>query len=847
MDRGSSPVRHRLLLLLVALLGVGLVAPPAGSAPPETAEPERPPVDPGRASSPRRYAERARIYDDLEADMARRRDAERVAAIVLFTRPVEEDDVASHRAAHGDFPLKARWTVVNGYSAELTRGQIEALARRSDVVQIEAERAVSASMATARRAYGVDKAVTDFGVTGDGDGAARSYGARDVGTCVIDTGIDAGHADLDQGQVVAWRDEVAQRSTPYDDHGPGPHVAGILGGQGDANAGYRGVAPGSTLVGVKALDAAGRGTSTAIISGVDFCVANRATHNIRVLNMSLGSAGSSDGTDAMSVAVGNAFDNGLLPVVAAGNAGSATSTVGSPGAAAKAVTVCSLADPGEQGFFLSWFSSRGPTADGRAKPDLCAPGHRIAAPAANSRTGYVIMSGTSMAAPFVAGVVALMVDADGGQTPAQLRDNLLATAEDRMAPGVDVDTGAGRLRAYEAVKRAGGLSGNGPEVPDRHLTGSPSLAAGTTDVWQLEVTSTAHPVALTLIVPGASASRDFELNLLDPSGTRVAQSQTADRQETIGLTPATTGVYTAEVRSVVGGGEYHLDLSYEGAPPARPSAEPAPPPPAPGPGTYEDDNPVVAYTGSWSSTIPFSADSGGSTRYTYAAGGSAELRFSGTAVQWVARRQPNAGISDVLVDGVKMASVDLYNPSTQYKQVVFERTGLAPGEHTIRIVRTGTKNPAATYTFQFLDAFVVRDLPPAPGPGTYEEENPAVAYRGSWRSTIPFFADSGGSTRYTDSAGGSAELRFSGTAVQWVARRQPNAGISDVLVDGVKVASVDLYNPSTQYKQVVFERTGLPPGEHTIRVVRTGTKNAAATYTFQFLDAFVVGNTTAGS
>ncbi len=94
-------------------------------------------------------------------------------------------------------------------------------------------------------------------------------------------------------------------------------------------------------------------------------------------------------------------------------------------------------------------------------------------------------------------------------------------------------------------------------------------------------------------------------------------------------------------------------------------------------------------------------------RYTVAAGGSAELRFSGTAVRWVARRQANAGISDVYLDGVKVASVDLYSPTHQYKQVVFDRTGLAPGEHTIRIVRTGTKNALATGTLQFLDAFVV--------------------------------------------------------------------------------------------------------------------------------------------
>ncbi|MDP9070291.1 MAG: S8 family serine peptidase, partial [Actinomycetota bacterium] len=544
----------------VAFLATVTTAAPVRGAPPESGGGGRGPDGPGRSSSRWRDADRDRIYDDLEADLARRGDDERVPAIVVFTTPVSDEDVARHRRDHGDFRLKARFATVNGYSAELTKGQLNALARRSDVVHIEAEARVKASMSTARASYGVDKAVADFGVSGDGDGNSRSYGPADVATCVIDTGIDAGHVDLDQGQVVGWKDYVNDKASAYDDNGHGTHVAGIVAGQGDANAAFRGVAPGGALVGVKALDSAGSGTSTDIISAVDFCVANRDALNIRIVNMSLGSDGSSDGTDAMSLAASNAFDQGILPVVAAGNAGPAASTIGSPGAGAKALTVCSMADTGERGFFVSSFSSRGTTEDGRTKPDLCAPGHRITAPGANSGTGYVSYSGTSMATPFVAGVAALMLDANAAQTPAELKDGLVATAEDRTATGIDSDTGGGRLRAYDALKRASGLSGNGPDAPDGHLSGTQSLAGtGASDSWNLDVTSAAHPIALTLIVPGASATRDFELNLYDPAGTRVAQSQTPDRQETIGAKPTATGLYRAEVKSVTGSGEYQLD------------------------------------------------------------------------------------------------------------------------------------------------------------------------------------------------------------------------------------------------------------------------------------------------
>jgi len=370
---------------VLASLGVALLAVPADAVRhDEGPPPGRGPEVAGVASSPYRDRDRDRIYDDLEGAMGARGDAERLAAIVVLTHPVSDEDLRRFRAEHGEFPVKARWSVLDGFAAELTKGQITSMARRPNVVHIEPEVAVQATMGTARSRYGVDKAVSDFGVNGDRDGAPKSFSATDVVSCVLDTGIHAAHADLDQGQVIAWKDYVGGRTARYDDNGHGTHVAGILAGQGDASSTYRGVAFGAALVGVKVLDSAGGGTSTGIINGIDFCVANKATYNVKVLNMSLGTSGSSDGTDAMSVATNNAFDKGILPVVAAGNSGPAAYTVGSPGAAAKALTVCSLADSGERGFFTSAFSGRGPTADGRTKPDVCGPGHAITAPAAGT-------------------------------------------------------------------------------------------------------------------------------------------------------------------------------------------------------------------------------------------------------------------------------------------------------------------------------------------------------------------------------------------------------------------------------------------------------------------------------
>ena len=502
-----------------------------------------------------------RIDDDLEQRLG---DQSRpVPVIVRFDR---RPDVAALRRR--GVAVHASWRMIDAAAALATQAQIHALARDPHVVEIEPDRPVHIAMSTARRYEGVDKAVTDFNVNGDGNGNRKSFTNADVVACIVDTGVDASHVDLDQGQVIGWKDYVNARTTPYDDNGHGTHVAGILAGQGDGDWTLRGVAYGAALVAVKALASNGTGSTSTIISAVNFCITNKTKYHIRVLSMSLGSSGSSDGTDALSAAVNAASDAGIVPVVAAGNDGPASGTIGSPAAAAKAITVCSLADPGENGFSISPFSSRGPTADGRIKPDVCAPGTNITSVKAGSSTGYVTYSGTSMATPFVAGVAALMLDANPSLTPAQVKAKLTATAENWVTPGADIETGAGRLQAYEAVEGAGGFTGNGPLVPKHYPTGSQTLrSVNGRDTWRLSVTSTSYPIALTLVVPGTTSTRDFDVYLYAPSGSLMASGTSSARQDTAAYRPTSTGTYTVAVYSYAGTGTYTLDLSYGGSAP----------------------------------------------------------------------------------------------------------------------------------------------------------------------------------------------------------------------------------------------------------------------------------------
>jgi serine protease AprX len=467
--------------------------------------------------------------------------------------------------------------VIPAFTTRLGPAGVRALAAHPHVVSIEEDAQVLAFNDSAQDAFGVAKARLDApGLDGDGDGDARRYSPRDLVAAVIDTGIDPNHLDLDGGKVLAFADLVNGRTTAYDDNGHGSHVAGTIAGDGDARTDkrHRGVAPAAALVGVKVLDSAGSGATSDIVAGLDWVVANKDLHGIEVVNLSLGSQGCYDGTDASSRAVDAAAAAGLVVTVSAGNAGPGLCTIGSPGVAAGALTVGAMADTGANGFKQAHFSSRGPTADGRIKPDVSAPGVAVTSPRAGTSSDYRVMSGTSMAAPFVAGVALLMRDAAPSLTPDQVKTALRATAVDWGVPGADNDYGAGRLDAYAALAGSGaaGLSAP-PDVP-RHAAVHGSLAGtGARVDHPVEVTDARFPIAATLVHPGLTTATgstpDFDLVLLDPTGTAVATAQTNRPQDELGYTPTTTGGYVLRVTSYSGSGDYVLDLS-AGTEPAAP-------------------------------------------------------------------------------------------------------------------------------------------------------------------------------------------------------------------------------------------------------------------------------------
>jgi serine protease AprX len=315
-------------------------------------------------------------------------------------------------------------------------------------------------------------------------GADRAWSAgltgQGVGVAVLDSGI-ALDPDLTQpvNRVVASVNFAGPRPTTPDPGGHGTHVAGIVAGNGTRSAGeYVGVAPEARLVDVRVLDEHGVGRVSSVVAGIEWAIANRNQYGIRVLNLSLGApARRSYRQDPFSAAVEIAWKSGLVVVVAAGNDGPNRGTVQTPGIDPYVVTVGAIDDaasPGTGDDVLAPFSSWG-TPDGRAKPDLVAPGRRIVSirtpgsyldtlhsdrvVTAKNGSSYFRLSGTSAATPMVAGAVALLLQRQPGLSPDQVKAILMGTTQPlggssgAALPDPDAD-GTGLLDAY-AVATSG--------------------------------------------------------------------------------------------------------------------------------------------------------------------------------------------------------------------------------------------------------------------------------------------------------------------------------------------------------------------------------------------------------
>lgn len=377
-----------------------------------------------------------------------------------------------------------------------TPEQIKVLAGNTEVLSIYDNEKLKYENNTATDITGVDQLREDDSFRKLNGGLPVS--GKGIGVVVNDSGVDGTHPDLKFGSHVVQNIMGAANlhavneilpityvdNVPNTDStgGHGTHVAGIVGGTGEMSGGkYEGVAPGANIIGY------GSGAAVAIldtIGGFDYALTHQAQYNIRVITNSWGDTGDVgtdfDPFDPINIATKKLYDRGIVTVFSAGNSGPGEATIS--GNYKKAPWVITVAAGTKQGK-LADFSSRGVSGksgsvvvDGEIFqwfdwPTVTAPGEvivstRVIAPVSSLGITddinniepaylpyYTTMSGTSMAAPHVAGIVALMLEANPRLSPAEVKDILQKTATN-MSGYETWEAGAGYVNAYTAVDMA---------------------------------------------------------------------------------------------------------------------------------------------------------------------------------------------------------------------------------------------------------------------------------------------------------------------------------------------------------------------------------------------------------
>jgi serine protease AprX len=333
-----------------------------------------------------------------------------------------------------------------------------------------------------------DKPNTYLSTTGVDKLHAQGLSGAGVGVAVIDSGVDD-HADL-SGRLFLPAGYPAG-----DSYGHGTHVAGIVTGSGSAAQGvYKGVAPEAHIIDLNITDSSGMTYESDVVEALQWVYENKDQHNIRVVNMSLNSTlENSYHESPLAAASEILWFNGVVVVASVGNKGpgGGHNTAKTAPANDPFLIIVGASDehdtPDRENDTIGPFSSFGVTKDGFLRPEIIAPGFNIIAPlSADSDWGeehpdrvaegqYIRLSGTSMAAPIVAGAAALLLQDEPNLTPDQVKYRLLNTGgsisnNDFTFPYLDI---------YAALHSSTQESANSGLIPSQLLwTGSDPITWG---------------------------------------------------------------------------------------------------------------------------------------------------------------------------------------------------------------------------------------------------------------------------------------------------------------------------------------------------------------------------------
>lgn len=448
------------------------------------------------------------------------------------------------------FRVVRRLNSINALVVELDRGWLHSL----PLEQIEAVRLDRRVRILREEAIPLIQA--DLAALSFGNGSGIRIG-------IIDTGI-FNHTEFQHpNRIVAQQcfcspipglrggccpDGTSHDDNATDDEGHGTHVAGIA-------AGKRGVAREAELIAVKVLDSQGIGWDSDVAAGIEWAVAQGA----HIVSLSLG-VGYDEYLDCYELASAQVVEavariNKTLVVVAAGNDGPNSSTIASPGCAKSALTVGASYDTSYKlvdylvcrdqevrADDIACYSSRGPTKDGRIKPDLVAPGSIVNSTTLNDL--YAERAGTSMSTPFVTGIAAILLESFNlthGHLPAPAQAKaILLTGVKLLNYTRDVIVGSGRIDALEVLRI-------------QNLTASDVLQPGEGFRHVVEVDGSQSDLIVTLYYPqNQTLGQVLSLRLISPSHNAfVPDVANQDNIKQIFISSPETGMWQVEVNATV--------------------------------------------------------------------------------------------------------------------------------------------------------------------------------------------------------------------------------------------------------------------------------------------------------
>ena len=703
--------------------------------------------------------------------------------IVLYKPGTDAKATAGRQSGRLGFTADRTFTnVTRGFTARLTKNQISELRRDSSVAAVVPDERIE--LAAQTPPTGIGRIYVRRSAAAQLDGIDQRV---DADVAIVDTGI-AKVADLNVAG--GYNCSTTDRTLWRDVHGHGTHVAGTVGAI-DNTVGVVGVAPGVRVWAVKILNDNGSGLLSWYVCGLDWIAAQRDPANpsrprFEAVNMSVAKDGSDDKNcgatngDILHAAICRLVASGVTVVAAAANdSSSAAGRV--PAAYNEVITVSALADtdanPGGLGGprCYSWggydvddtfadFSNHG------SDVDIIAPGKCIMSTVPG---GYTYMSGTSMAAPHVAGAAALLKASRPQLTPFEVKEALQYLGNLNWDVSTDPDTFHEKLLDVQRVAPRGNFS----------------VAVGPTVVIREDGGTAVFPVTVT------RSAASFERIALRANGVPSGFGASWNRSSLFGF-DAVSATLTITVPQGAAPGSYAITVVGDEHSIVRSAVATlvvdSDPPVARAPGTDAAPGTIIGPTTvrariGWLPAIDATSPIGGY-----------ELQSSVDGGAWSA--------SVALAPSVRVATATQeFGRRYQYRVRARDIYG-AWGDWA-----TG---PIAT-------------------PGLVQDSSPSVIYSGSWAKQSYRYA-SNGTVRYTTQAGAKARMTFSGRAAAIVAPLGPTRGSFQVYVDGVFRTTISLRRATGLSRSVVWSFS-FAPGTHTVelRAVGNGRIDLDAFVTFR--------------